>query len=229
VPMLKALLTHSCQWGAIGDALEDAFPPQGQYGWSKRRDSVAKFLGYGRPNVESVLAGNTRRITMLGDDIIKAEQRHIYSIPIPQAMFKTREVRKITITLAWTAPVLTSMADYRGVALKFVDADGKADFWEGCIRKDALQPNGHAIARGTVMHLQMSGKVAKKLKDDNQNLTICVQARALHDSLKDVPIPYALAISIEVGQSITANIYNEVRSTIKVPQRIKQRERVGGA
>ncbi len=229
VPMLKALLTHSCQWGAIGDVLEESFPPQGQYGWSKRRDSVAKFLGYGRPNIENVLSGNTRRITMLADDIIKAEQRHVYTIPIPQSMFRTREVRKITITLAWTAPVLTSMADYRGVALKIVDADGKADFWEGCIRKDALQPNGHAIARGTVMHLQMSGKVAKKLKDDNQNLTICVQARALHELLSDHPIPYALAISVEVGQSITANIYNEIKGSIKVPTRIKQRDRVGVA
>lgn len=79
------------------------------------------------------------------------------------------------------------------------------------------------------MHLQMSGKVAKKLKDDNQNLTICVQARALHELLSDHPIPYALAISVEVGQSITANIYNEIKGSIKVPTRIKQRDRVGVA
>lgn len=228
VPMLKALLTHSCHWGDIGDVLEDSFPPQGQYNWSKRRNSIAKFLGYGRPHVEEILSGNARRITLLGDDVIQSDQRHVYTIPIPQSMFKTREIRKIKITLAWTVPILTSMADYRGVALRIVDADGKADFWEGCERKGALQPNGDTTARGTVMHLQMEGKVAKKLKDDNQNLTICVQARALHSSLDQVPIPYALAISIEVGQSITANIYQEVKGTIRVPQRIKQRERVGG-
>lgn len=229
VPMLKALLTHSCQWGDIGKVLEAAFPPQGRYGWSKRRDSVAKFLGYGRPNIEHVLSGNTRRITMLADDIIKSEQRHVYTIPIPHSMFRTKEVRKITITLAWTAPILTSMADYRGVALRIVDAEGKAEFWEGCIRKGDLQPNGYTSARGTVMHLQMTGNVAKKLKDDNQHLTICVQARALHESLSDHPVPYALAISVEVGQSIKTNIYNEIKGSIRVPQRIKQRDRVGVA
>ncbi|QDC44771.1 S8 family peptidase [Methylophilus medardicus] len=229
VPILKALLTHSCQWGDIGKVLEVAFPPQGRYVWSKRRDSVAKFLGYGRPQVEDVLAGNNRRITLLGDDVIKPEERHVYTIPIPKSMFRSREIKKIKITLAWTAPVLTSMADYRGVALRVVDEHGRADFWEGCERGGALQPNGDTTARGTVMHLQMEGKVAKQLKDNNQNLTICVQARALHDSLINAPIPYALAISIEVGQSITANIYQEVQENIRVPQRIRQRDRVGGA
>ena len=77
------------------------------------------------------------------------------------------------------------------------------------------------------MHLSLEGEAAHRLTDKNQNLSISVQARALHYSLQSEQIPYALAISIEVGQSITANIYQEVSSTVRVPQRIKQRKRVG--
>ncbi|MDO9204145.1 S8 family peptidase [Methylotenera sp.] len=229
VPMLKALLTHSCHWGDVGEILEEAFPPQGRYTWFKRRDTIAKFLGYGKPQIDEILSGTTRRITLLAEDTIKSDQRHEYTIPIPQSMFKSREIRKVKITLTWTVPVLTGMADYRGIALKIVDAEGKSEFWKGCDRGDILQPNGKTTARGTIMHLLLEGKTAQKLKDDNKNLTIGVQARALHGSLEHVAVPYALAISIEVGQSITANIYQEVKGAVRVPQRIRQRERVGGS
>lgn len=229
VPMLKALLMHSCKWGDIGDVLEESFPPQERTKWFKRRDSIAKFLGYGKPDIERVLSGSTSRITLLGEEMIKSEDRHIYTIPIPKSMFSSREVRKINITLAWTVPILTSMADYRGVALKIVDQDGKSEFWNGCERGEIMQPNGLTTARGTVMHLQLEGHKAKKLTANNQNLVICVQARAIHDSLLQAQVPYALAISIDLGQSVRANIYQEVKAAVRVPQRIRQRERVGGA
>lgn len=229
VPMLKALLTHSCRWGDIGDVLEDSFPPQESSKWFKRRDSIAKFLGYGKPDIEKVLSGSASRITLLGEETIKSEDRHIYTIPIPQSMFNSREVRKINITLAWTVPILTSMADYRGVALKIVDQEGKSEFWNGCERGEIMQPNGLTTARGTLMHLQLEGHKLKRLKANNQNLVVCVQARAVHDSLVNVSVPYALAISIDLGQSVRANIYQEVKAAVRVPQRIRQRERVGGA
>lgn len=227
VPMIKALLAHSSEWGDIGSVLEQAFPPQEAKKWSKRRDSIAKFLGYGKPNIADVVTGNTRKITLLGEEVIQPEQRHEYTIPIPKSMFGKKEIRKIKITLAWTVPILVGMADYRGVALKMVDADGGSDFWSGATRSRVLQPNGTTTARGTVMHLSLEGEAAHRLTNKNQNLNISVQARALHDSLQSAQIPYALAISIEVGQSITANIYQEVLSTVRVPQRIKQRKRVG--
>lgn len=227
VPMIKALLAHSSEWGDIGSVLEQAFPPQEAKKWSKRRDSIAKFIGYGKPNISDVVTGSTRKITLLGEEVIQPEQRHEYTIPIPKSMFGKREIRKIKITLAWTVPILVGMADYRGVALKMVDADGGSDFWSGATRSKVLQPNGNSTARGTVMHLSLEGEAAHRLTDKNQNLSISVQARALHYSLQSEQIPYALAISIEVGQSITANIYQEVSSTVRVPQRIKQRKRVG--
>jgi hypothetical protein len=227
VPMIKALLAHSSEWGDIGSVLEQAFPPQDANKWSKRRDTITKFLGYGKPNIPDVVTGSTRKITLLGEEVIKPEHRHEYTIPIPKSMFGKKEIRKIKITLAWTAPILVGMADYRGVALKMVDADGGSEFWSGAKRSKVLQPNGASTARGTVMHLSLEGEAAHRLTDKNQNLNISVQARALHDSLQSAQIPYALAISIEVGQSITANIYQEVLSTVRVPQRIKQRKRVG--
>lgn len=229
VPMLKALLMHSCKWGDIGDVLEEAFPPREKSKWFKRRDSIAKFLGYGKPDIQKILSGSTSRITLLGEETIKSEDRHIYTIPIPQSMFNSREVRKINITLAWTVPILTSMADYRGVALKIVDQNGKSEFWDGCERGEIMQPNGLTTARGTVMHLQLEGHKLKRLTANNKDLVICVQARAVHDSLLHVSVPYALAISIDLGQSVRANIYQEVKAAVRVPQRIRQRERVGGA
>lgn len=225
VPILKALLAHSCSWGQIGNVLEGSFPPIESKYHMRRRDTITRFLGYGKPAAERIMSGSEKRITLLGEDTIQSEEMHEFQIPLPTGMFNNRELRSITITLAWSAPTLIGLVDYRGVAMKVVNKNGTTEIWDGVSR--ALQPNGTTAARGTVIHVKLEGETKKKLLDDNK-VSFCVQAFATHETLKNLPIPYALAITMEIAQTIEANIYQEVKDAVKVPIRTRQRERVGG-
>lgn len=225
VPILKALVTHGCSWDAIGRVLEEAYPPQEVKQWAKRRDTISKFLGFGRPQCSRVIGGDDNRITLLADDVIYPEELHEYRIPLPSAMLNTKDVRSITLTLAWTSPVVTTTSDYRGVALKLVDGSGKRAFWDGVERKTIFQPNALTAERGTLMHLMLEGrKLRKELLADG--LFIGVQARATHASQARAAVPYALAITLEMAQSQQTNLYAEVRAALR--SRVATRTRVGG-
>jgi hypothetical protein len=217
--ILKVLIAHGCGWGSIGQVLEDSYPPPG---WQKRRDTVAKFLGYGRPRLNRVVDGGENRITLLADDVIRHDKLHEYRVPLPSAMLNTRDVRSITITLAWSTPVIATSSDYRGVALALVDTEGKREFWDGVER--ILQPNGHTGNRGTLIHLTLEGKKLKKMAIEG-GIYIGVQAMARHFSQMEADIPYALAVTLEMAQSQNTKIYAEVRSAIQA--RAAQRTRVG--
>jgi len=222
VPMLKALATHGCSWGRIGEVLEDAYPPHGARKWHGRRDTIAKFLGYGQPAVERVVTGGDNRVTLLADDEILPEELHEYRIPIPRAMLHTRDIRSVTITLAWTTPIVTTSMDYRGVSLAFVDADGKTQYWKGYDRK--LQPNGTTAQRGTLLHLSLEGKRLQRSVDE-KGLFIGVQAMARHFSQTMTKVPYALAVTLEMAQSQNTGIYADVSEAIRLRDRARVQPR----
>ncbi|MGT2454401.1 S8 family peptidase [Cupriavidus basilensis] len=125
--ILKALLAHGARWGAVGMLLEQVYPPsvrlRGQH--HRRRETITKFLGYGKPQPELVISGDQSRITLLGADTIVHDKLHEYRIPLPKAMIGTRDVRRVVITLAWSAPISVTTDTYRGVGLKIVDKNGK--------------------------------------------------------------------------------------------------------
>lgn len=230
VPILKALISHGCSWGDIGTFLEENYPPSDSKQWSKRRDTITKFLGYGRPQFDRVVNGAENRVTLLAEDQISHEEMHPYQIPLPKALFNTNDLRSITITLAWTTPIVTTTADYRGVLLQITKGKGTKEFWDGTARSGVFQPNGRTSERGTLIHLRLEGRkvIAEALRD---GMFIGVQARSTHPSQEKAPAPYALAITLEMAQSQKTNLYVDVateiqnranvRSTVRTPTRVK--------
>lgn len=220
--MLKALLAHGCEWGAVGDVLEAAYPPFDPRAWQRRREAITRFLGFGKPNSDRVVEGDSNRVTLIGDDIITAEALHEYRVPIPSAMLKNREIRRITMTLAWCTPIRPRSTAYRGVAMDIVDKDGKKDFWKGV--QKALQPLPVVSRRGTLFHMVLEGKNSTDFTDA-AGLFVGVQARALHEEFAEARVPYAIAITLEVAQSLRADIYNEVRTKVRARPVVRTRTR----
>lgn len=221
--ILKALLTHGTSWGEIGELLDEVYPPEDRKKHVQRRDNIAKFLGYGRPDLTRILSGADNRITLLAEDRILHDKLHEYRLPIPSAMLNNRELRSITLTLGWSTPVITHSVDYRGVALKLVNSEGKTDFWNGVARQ--LQPHFATGQRGTVTHIKLEGKKLVKAAEQG-GIFVGVQAMARHTSLNAVEVPYALAATLEMGQSLRAtNIYEEVRQEIR--SRTRAATRIG--
>ena len=161
--MLKTLMAHGCEWGDIGKLLDAAYPPEAKAQWSRRRETISRFLGFGKANLDRVSSGESHRVTLLGDDVIQSGALHEYRIPVPSAMLKNREIRRIIMTLSWCTPIRPTTVAYRGVALEIVDASGKRKFWKGV--KPILQPHPDASRRGTLMHLVLEGKNATDFAD----------------------------------------------------------------
>jgi len=220
--ILKALLAHGARWGAIGQLLEDVYPPSDSKKHHRRRETITKFLGYGRPQPKLVISGDKSRITLLGADTIVHDALHEYRVPMPTAMIGTNDVRRIVITLAWSTPISVTSDTYRGVGLRIVSKKGNHKFWDGVDR--TLQPNGKSAERGTLTHLVLEGKKKVKTFVDDDGFFVGVQAYANRNQHKTAQVPYALAITLEMGQSQrSATLYAEVRA--KIQQRVRPRGR----
>jgi hypothetical protein len=226
--ILKALLAHGARWGPVGTLLETVYPPsvklRGQH--HRRRETITKFLGYGRPQPDLVISGDQSRITLLGADTIMHDELHEYRIPLPTAMVGTRDIRRVVITVAWSAPVSVTTDTYRGVGLKIVNKQGKKNFWDGV--SPTLQPNAKTTERGTLTHLVFDGKKKVEMLADDKGLFIGVQAFANRTQFQTVQVPYALAITLEMGQTQrSATLYAEVRDTIQERARARGKVRAG--
>ncbi|MFM0485159.1 S8 family peptidase [Paraburkholderia strydomiana] len=224
--ILKALLAHGARWDKIGKLLDEVYPPNDSKKHHSRRETIAKFLGYGRPQAELVISGNQSRITLLAADTIIHDDLHEYRIPVPTAMIGSRDVRRVILTLAWSAPVSVTTDTYRGVGLRMVNSQGKTRFWGGVGRM--LQPNTKSAERGTLTHVVLEGKNKVAALADERGLFVGVQAFASRSQFQQAKVPYALAITLEIAQSQrTANLYAEVRDKVQDRARVRGRARQG--
>ncbi|CAJ0810681.1 hypothetical protein LMG18101_00960 [Ralstonia flaminis] len=220
--ILKTLLAHGCSWGSVGERLDTSYPPAEPNRRHARRETIARFLGYGGVNAERVLSGNENLVTLLADDVIEPETLHEYRVPVPSEMIGNRELRRITITLAWTTPVLVTTAEYRGVTLALVDEKGERKFWKG-VQRHCDQPNSTTTERGTIIHHIFEGKKLVRLAADPKGIFIGVQCRATHPTCETAKVPYALAVSLELAQSAKGMVYTEVSNAVTVRSRLRTR------
>lgn len=221
--MLKALLAHGTSWGEVGNRLDEAYPPRDSKKWSPRRNVITQFLGYGQLNLSRVVSGDANRITLLGEDVIHAGERHEYIVPVPASMLNNREVRTVTITLSWSCPMTHTTADRRAVVLQLTGAkNNTSSVWDGIARSGCAQPNASTANRGTLIHMVQEGK--KLMTDATGQIVIGVQATAkVGFEFNDVP--YAVAITLELGQQTRSTLYTEVEQRVR--GRTRTRTRVG--
>jgi hypothetical protein len=210
--VLKALLVHGAQWGAKGEMLDGTFQPQGTGSHFSRRDDITRLLGYGVPNIDRVLDCTENRATLLGVGSIAPESSLLYRVPLPEGLDGVRALRAITITLAWFSPVNPRHQGYRMAALD-VASGSDQKFWIAPQR--SLQPTDKATARGTVFHERRTGEAASVFVDDG-HLLLRLTCRTAAGNLAD-NIPYALAISMEVGVETGIPVYDQVRVKLAQP------------
>jgi hypothetical protein len=122
------------------------------------------------------------------------------------------------------APVMPALADYRGVALKVVSDGGKREFWKSGVSR-ILQPNAKSTDRGTLCHFVLEGETLKRAANAKGEIFIGVQAMARHPSFRNVAVPYALAVTLEVAQSVNSQLYAEVRAAVQARAQARARDR----
>ncbi|NBW10328.1 MAG: hypothetical protein EBR82_20090 [Caulobacteraceae bacterium] len=212
--LLKALIAHGGAWGESGEALADFLPPVSGRKRLEQRENISRFLGYGVCDVDRVVSAGQHRITLVAEDLIRLEKRHEYRIPLPAELSSRKELRRVTVTLAWLSPLRPGTAAYRAIGLNIVGVDGRSQLWSGVKRYKGQPPIG-PTRRGTLMHAIYEGNSATPF-DDDDHFVINVQTGAKQASgLTQIDIPYALAVTFEVAATINADIRESIRSRVQ--------------
>lgn len=207
--LLKALLVHSARWSNKGEMLDAFFEPQGLGSHSARRDDITRLLGYGVPDIPRVLDCTDNRATLVGYGQIGAGEGLLYRIPLPEDLDGVRALRALTVTLAWFSPVNPRHQGYRMAALDVSPAT-EEKYW--LVPDRLLQPTDKAVARGTLFHERRQGEAAIVFVDDG-HLLLRVSCRSTAGAL-DEQVPYALAVSFEVGVDTGIAVYDAVRTRL---------------
>ncbi|HUT32865.1 MAG TPA: S8 family peptidase [Planctomycetota bacterium] len=201
---LKALLVHSAEWGDAGPVLEGILRTQDN---SKQfKEYITRLLGYGGTNPARSSECTEYRVTALGGGSLAADKAHVHQFPLPPSLSGVRGWRRLTVTLAWLTPINPLHQAWRRADLWFNPLDHP-------LRVDRQQADWQAVQRGTVQHEVFKGVRASAFTD-GESIGIQVNCKAGAGTLEQ-SVPYALAVSLEVGEEIAIPIYDEVRVRIQ--------------
>jgi hypothetical protein len=209
--LLKAMVIHGCQWDEAGSNL-DSILRTSENG-RQLKTYISRWLGYGLPDIEKVLDCTEQRATLLGFGSLNDGEANVFKLPMPPSLSAKRELRKLTVTLAWFSPIAPTTQKYRSSSLWFeVENDILA-----ASRTDA---EWRSVRRGTVQHEIFQGERAVALNDGDA-LEIKVNCRKDASKIEN-PVPYGLVVSLEVAEGVDIQIYNEIRTRIAPAVRVRQ-------
>ena len=217
--ILKALLVHGAAWGDARQVLEDA--RVGSSDPRHCREQVARFLGFGAADGERALACTDQRATLLGCGALEQDQAHEFNVPLPPSLAGTKVWRRLTITLAWLTPTAPRHGHYRTAALWFDSPkDDEADKSEVAkyLKVKRQDVDWLAVRRGTVQHELLEGDQATVFTDGTM-LRVRVNCRPDAAALS-LPVPYGLAVTLEVAEGTAIPVYEEIRTRLRVPVRV---------
>lgn len=203
--LLKALLVHGASWGDASRLIEKAFPTPGDQ-WQRLSRIKQQFLGYGEVDMQRCLSANEQRATLLGWSMISDGEGHAFEMPLPPALAASTELRRLTATLAWLTPTNHQHKDYRRAQL-WIDVPEQ----NIGTQRDGL--DAASARRGTVGHRTFKGTAAVPFIDGTK-LRILVSCKEDAGSL-DAPVPYAIAVTLEVGPDVQIDIYQQINSRIR--------------
>jgi hypothetical protein len=219
IPMalwIKALLVHAASWPPEAkQVLEQAIRNADNQG--RFRDEVTAFLGYGTIQPDRALGCTNHRVTLLGGGVIREGDTDVHHIPVPVCWHTHTEWRRLTTTLAWFTPIHAGHRNYRCAALRLDVPKGK----DSVLGVESVDADARAVLRGTVQH-QIFYRERGALDVAEESSIVLSVSCTTKDGMLQEPVPYALAITLEIAPSLLTSIsYDEIR------ERLRPRVRVG--
>lgn len=226
VPLLKAMLVHGCSWDYIGDYLKSQIKnsdlgreirERAEHLYSRPADIsneisrqykslLSRWIGYGLPEVGRVLDCTNQRATLLGYGELSDGQAHVFQLPLPPSLSARQEWRRLTVTLAWLSPISASTQRYRIASLWFEIIENSL------VAPSRQNADWQTVRRGTVQHEVFEGQKAEPFIDEDL-VKIKVNCREDAGKIQN-PVPYGLAVSLEVAKEVDIAVYSEIRNRI---------------
>jgi hypothetical protein len=202
---IRTLIAHGASWSPgtqrlVEDALRSA-------GYEKpTTDELAAVLGFGRVDGERVMRCTQERATVLAGGSLLADRRVVHSIPLPPSLNAHTGLRRLTITLSWFSPIHVASRKYRRAQLWF---EPPADPLE--VTRNGV--HWQAVRRGTLQHEVLEGN--RTAINIPLGGTLDVPVSCIEDAGPfGEPIPYALAVTLEVAAGVSVHVYDEIRERI---------------
>lgn len=204
--LIKALLAHGARWGELGPVLHGHFKSIEKT--DKRTEQVTRLLGFGRLEIDDVAECSQTRVTGIGGGALAKDSAVEHRFPLPPSLSGKRGWRRLTVTLAWFTPVNPLSHKWRKAHLWFETPTSK-------LKKvmNRVGPDWQTAQRGTLQHDTFEGEGATALVD-GEDIVVRVSCREDAPGL-DGPVPYALAVTLEVAEDIGVDIYAEVRERVR--------------
>ncbi|MBN2092984.1 hypothetical protein JW964_25400 [candidate division KSB1 bacterium] len=209
--LLKTLLVHSASWGEERSILESIFQTSDN---SKHlRKIIARYIGFGIPDIHRVLGCTSQRATAIGYGKIKKDVKQDFRFPLPPCLSGTNVMRRLTITLAWFSPINPANRKYRKADLEFKPPK--------IIGVDRVNADWRQVTNGTVQHEVLEGSKVVSYQDGNF-LSISVICKEDAKSL-DEEVNYGLAVTLETGENVELPIYEEIKARINIPIKVEEK------
>jgi hypothetical protein len=209
--LTKALLVHAAGWGDLGPSLRQAL---GLSGRTAKRD-LTQLLGYGPLDTRRVATAESTRVLLLGAGSINSGQRQQLLLPLPTALDRTTQWRRLTVTMAWFSPVNPRSFVHRIARLRCrVDEDK--------LSLERQEVDANAVRRGTVQHEVFESQRAVVLAAQDV-LPVDIDCRVDAGALT-APVRYGVAVSLEIAATTQVDIHAQVRAGL----RVLARQRVAG-
>ncbi len=211
--LIKTLLVHGAQQnahakGTLARALKN--PTNSR----RFKALTARYIGYGAVDVERVLNCTQQRATVLGSGEISQNQVHEYRFPLPIGLSGQEEWRRMVVTLAWFSPINPNHRNLREAKLS-VQPDNK---WSDVPLKLARVNSDHdQVKRGTVQHEVLEGQDQISAYRQGDHILLHVTCKADATDSLDQAIPYGLAVTLEVAETVNIPIYDQIRVQIQPP------------
>lgn len=208
--IIKSLLVH----GASNENMDLFYNVLGE----RKKTKLLSYIGNGIIlNENKVLSCTEQQVTLIGYGNLNKDESHLYELPLPNEISTLHISKQLTITLSWFSPLNFTSNKYRKAALYIDNISGKNAMDEH-IDWDGSLYDFNASKKGTVQHLRYQGTGADAYIEDS---TLKIKINCREDAVKlSESIKYGLAVTFELLDNTTINIYNEIR------QRIAQQIRI---
>ena len=133
-------------------------------------------------------------------------------IPFPRGLAASTDIRRISMTLAWISPINWNHRQYRRAKLTI---EGPSEIPSGPNVRTNVGTSFALSQRGTVEHRVF--ETSSALSSDR--LTFKVTCSAQAGGFLGV-VPFALAVSLEVGAHVNLDVYELVRQELRIRQRV---------
>lgn len=201
--LLKALLVHGAEWGDLEAQITNARPEIEN--WRQRQSLVTRLVGYGLADIDRAITCTEQRATLIGTGELRDGEALEFRAPLPPSLNARLVKRRLTVTLAWMSPVSPRHAKYRSARLWIKPPDG--DF-----SVSRMNCDWQRVQRGTVQHEVLEGESALAFVD---GADLVFKVNCAEDGGRfPAPVPFALCVTLEVGEAIELPIYQEVQERV---------------